>query len=106
MTSQMSGRPYGFRISAAMAGSLMTLITLRVSWQRLATTTSSEVAKGFGQVDDQKAAGFQVSTACQAAGVSTSGYNSWTPPSWVDVSSSVPVGVLVPAHRREPGVTP
>ena len=28
-------------------------------------------------VDDQKAAGFPVTTACQAAGVSTSGYYDW-----------------------------
>jgi len=28
-------------------------------------------------VDDQKAAGFPVTAACQAAGVSTSGYYDW-----------------------------
>ena len=28
-------------------------------------------------VDDQKAAGFPVTTACEAAGVSTSGYYNW-----------------------------
>ena len=28
----------------------------------------------FGHVDDQKAAGFPVVAACEAAGVSTSGY--------------------------------
>jgi putative transposase len=31
----------------------------------------------FGHVDDQKAAGFPVSAACEAAGVSTSGYYDW-----------------------------
>ena len=32
----------------------------------------------FGHVDDQKAAGFPVTAACEAAGVSTSGYYDWT----------------------------
>jgi transposase InsO family protein len=31
----------------------------------------------FGHVDDQKAAGFPVTAACEAAGVSTSGYYDW-----------------------------
>ena len=31
----------------------------------------------YGCVDDQKAAGFPVSAACEAAGVSTSGYYDW-----------------------------
>ena len=31
----------------------------------------------FRCVDDQKAAGFPVSPACEAAGVSTSGYYDW-----------------------------
>jgi putative transposase len=31
----------------------------------------------YGCVDDQKAAGFPVTTACEAAGVSTSGYYDW-----------------------------
>lgn len=31
----------------------------------------------YGCVDDQKAAGFAVTTACEAAGVSTSGYYDW-----------------------------
>jgi len=31
----------------------------------------------FGHVDDQKAAGFPVTAACEVAGVSTSGYYDW-----------------------------
>ena len=31
----------------------------------------------YGCVDDQKAAGFPVSVACEAVGVSTSGYYDW-----------------------------
>jgi len=33
--------------------------------------------KRFECVDDQKAAGFAVTSACEAAGVSTSGYYDW-----------------------------
>ncbi|HXH59245.1 hypothetical protein [Iamia sp.] len=33
--------------------------------------------KRFEGVDDQKAAGFPVTSACDAAGVSTSGYYDW-----------------------------